>query len=398
MKRVYWRPQKISKAALFVIGLVAVGGTLALEHFPNTHHQGDVQTKSVAAQLAGRGMKAIREARLQRGHDLDRRFDPTGSGMIGAAMSPVTSLPAHLNAKQTSVNPNFAAVAVELLQQAGVAEGDLVAVGCTGSFPALNTALYTALEAIGAKPVIIHSAASSQFGANEPDMLWLDMERVLYDQGIISFRTTAATLGGFGDRARGMSSEAQQLLAASLERNGVQTMPVDRLAESIDSRMNIYQATAAGQPIKAYVNVGGGAASIHGEDGREAFGGGLSLSLPAGAEAIDCVATRYSLAGVPVINLGNAVALATTFGLPVAPIEMPAVGSGGVFTTSRPSRLLAGLLLVGVLAMVRAYVWTDLWARVRAKFTELNLGSAGVGNSEAGLRLHGTPQGAELMV
>lgn len=393
MKRVYWRPQKISKAALFAIGLVAVGGTLAIESFPITNHVGDVQSKVVAAQLADRGMQAIREAGEVLGHKIDARFDPSGSGMIGLAMSPVTSLPAHLDAKQTSVNPNFAAVAVELLQQAGVGEGDVVAVGCTGSFPALNTCLYAALESIGAEPIVVHSAASSQFGANQPGMLWLDMERVLYDEGVISFRSHAATLGGFGDRARGMSAESQAMLAASLERNGVDSLQIDSLSQSVRSRMNFYRSVAAGRTIKAYVNVGGGAASIHGDDGREAFGGGLTTKLPEGAEAIDCVATRYAQAGLPVINLGNAVALARSHGLPVAPQEMPAVGTGGVFSQSRPSRLLAAMLLVAVLGLVRAYVWTGLWASIKQRFSMLNAATA-----QPQLRLHDAPQGTELMV
>ncbi|WP_425398566.1 poly-gamma-glutamate system protein [Aeoliella sp.] len=393
MKRVYWRPQKISKAALFAIGLVAVGGTLALEHFPVTKHHGDVQTKIVAAELADRGMKAIRQARLERGYDIDHRFDPAKSGMIGDAMTPVTSLPGHLEAKQTSVNPNFAAVAVELLQQAGVSEGDLVAVGCTGSFPALNLALFTAIDAIGAEPIVIHSAASSQFGANLPDMLWLDMERVLYEQGIISFRTSAATLGGFGDRARGMSDQSQSLLTASIERSSVKQLMPETLNDSIALRMSHYQSAAAGRPIAAYVNVGGGAASIHGADGRTAFGSGLSQDAPADAEAVDCVATRFALEGVPTINLAGAVPLAKSYGLPIAPQELPTVGDGGVFTSTRPSRLLAGVLLVVVLAMVRIYVWTDLWARLRTKFSDLS-----TGGSDGGLRVHSAPQGAELMV
>lgn len=393
MKRVYWRPQKISKAALFAIGLVAVGGTLAIEHFPITHHSGDVQTKMVAAQLADRGMKTIRAARVALGHEFAPRFDPTDSGMIGAAMSQVTSLPGHLDAKQTSVNPNFAAVATELLQRAGVGEGDLVAVGCTGSFPGLNTCLYAALEAIGATPLIVHSAASSQFGANEPDMMWLDMERVLYEAGIISFRSQVATLGGFGDRARGMSDDSVALLTASLERNGVDAIGIRSLKQSVEQRMEIYRTSAAGRPVTAYVNVGGGAASIHGEDGREAFGSGLTVSLPSGAEQIDCVATRYAQQGIPIVNLGNAVALAKAHGLPVAPQVMPAVGQGAVFTAARPSRLLAALLLMGVLGLVRSYVWTDLWARVKQRFTLLSATT-----DEQTLRLYQTPQGAELMV
>lgn len=387
MKRVYWRPQKISKAALFVIGLIAVGGTLAIEHFPVTRGSGNRQTKLVAAGLAQRGMQAIREARLEKGLEIDRHFDPTDSGMVGTAMSSITSLPGHLDAKQTSVNPNFAAVAVELLGRSNVGEGDVVAVGYTGSFPALNTCLCAAIEAMGAEPIIIHSAASSQFGANEPRLMWLDMENTLYDEGIISFRSTAATLGGFGDRARGMSDESQTLLSDSISRNHVTALTPNTLKQSINLRMELYQRQAAGRPIAAYVNVGGGAASIHGDEGREAFGGGLVEDVPGEADQVDCVASRFAQQGIPVVNLGNVVSLAKRFNLPVAPQTLPAVGTGTAFVASGPSRLLAAVLLACVLGLVRAYVWTDLWARLAAKFTH-------TAKPQQELRI----AGAELMV
>jgi poly-gamma-glutamate system protein len=49
----------------------------------------------------------------------------------------------NLEAKQTAINPNWAAVIVDLLQQANVKERDPVAVSFSGSFPALNIAVGT---------------------------------------------------------------------------------------------------------------------------------------------------------------------------------------------------------------------------------------------------------------
>ncbi|MEZ6073700.1 MAG: poly-gamma-glutamate system protein [Pirellulales bacterium] len=335
MKRVYWRPRRISKGVLLFVGVVGMLGTLAIESFP-IERQSSCQTeKLAAAELACRGMAAIREARLQRGHEFDERFDPAGSGMIGEAMSAVTSLPSHLEAKQTSVNPNFAAAVVEMLVDAGVEPGDVVAVGYTGSFPAFNVCVCAALETLDLQPLVIHSAASSQFGANCSDMMWLDMERVLRESGAISFRSCAGTLGGFGDRARGMSDESQGLLRDSLWRNGVPLIEVASLQESIERRMEIYASRAAGRPIKAYINVGGGAASIHGAKGREAFGAGLSKTFTSSGADVDCVASRFASNGVPVIHVGNALQLAERFGLPIAPGELPEVGSGASTPTPR---------------------------------------------------------------
>ncbi|WP_442485085.1 poly-gamma-glutamate system protein [Aeoliella sp. SH292] len=345
-----------ASAAMVIVALVAVGGTLLVESSSNLGIQGDVETQRVAVDLADRGLKAIRKARLERGHDFDRQLDPADSGMIGDASSPCTSLTGHLESKQTTINPNFAAVAVELLQRAGVGEGDLVAVGCTGSLPALNTALYMAIEALGAKPIIVHSAASSQYGANHPDMMWLDMEQVLRDEELISFRTGVATLGGEGDHAHGMSNESQSVLAASLQRNGVAQMKVEELSHSIDARMSYYDVLANGKKVRAYVNVGGGVASINGETGSEMFGNGLTKTLPKNATEIDCVATRFAKRGVPVVNLNNGILLAKSFGLPIAPQQMPTAGTGDMLNSSRPYHVVVGLLLVGALAVARVYV------------------------------------------
>ena len=370
MKRVYWRPNKISKPVLLCLGLIAVGGTLALEARPWTRDFLREQ-KQTAAELAAAGMAVIRDARLAKGHVFDTRFDPTASGMIGEAMSPVTSLPSHLDVKQTSVNPNFAAAVVEMLAAAGVQRGDVVAVGCTGSFPAFNTGVFAALETLGAKPLVIHSAASSQFGANRPDMMWLDMESVLYEAGLISFRSQAATLGAFGDRARGMAEESKRLLRDSIERNDVRLLDIKSLAGSIEQRMEFYNKQAAGREVTAYINVGGGAASIHGSSGRAAFGAGLTTDFDGDAEAIDCVAARYAEQGVPVIHVGDAVALAKQFGLQIAPQSAPAINVAAVGVAQPPSRLLAAALLAAIAFFLRSYLWSDLWLRLSQRVGSL---------------------------
>lgn len=394
MKRVYWRPNRISKAGILAIGLLAVGGTLAIEWFPISRNTTQRDQKLAAAQLAQQSMQTIREARLNRGHEIDTRFDPTSSGMIGEAMSPVTSLPSHLEAKQTSVNPNFAAAVVDMLTDAGVKSGDVVAVGYTGSFPAFNTCVCAAMETLGVTPVVIHSAASSQFGANCPDMMWLDMEAALHEAGLISFRSQAATLGGFGDRARGMSEESKTMLQDAITRNDVPLLEISSLQDSIDQRMEIYTKLADSRPIAAYINVGGGAASIHGSKGREAFGAGLSEEYTGDNSEVDCVASRFANSGVPVIHVGNAVQLAAQFGLPVAPQQTPQIGVGSVYVNTNATRLLAGILLAIIAVCMRTYLWSDLWVRLSTRVKSLRKRSA---THPQPLRI-ATPSHAELMV
>ena len=171
MKKLYWRPQRVSRAALLIISLVSVAGIAATEAFLAKNRQPYYREKIAAARLAARAMDVIKTERILRDLPVDSESDPAASGLIGELMSPVTSHTGYLQAKQTSVNPNFAAVIVHELKKAGVNEGDVVAVGLTGSFPALNIAVCAALETLKVKPIAVASVAASQWGANFPALM-----------------------------------------------------------------------------------------------------------------------------------------------------------------------------------------------------------------------------------
>ena len=79
-----------------------------------------------------------------------------------------------------------------------------MAVSFSGSFPALNIAVLSAARVLDLHPVIISSVGSSMYGANQPEMTWLDMERILADKGLFPYRSNAASLGGIaGTREAG---------------------------------------------------------------------------------------------------------------------------------------------------------------------------------------------------
>ena len=176
MKKIYWRPRAVSRPALLLIAMISIAGLLMVERWKVSEDQPYFEEKIKAANLAADAFEAIRAERVKLGPPIDKVNDPADTGIIGLAMSPVTSVLGHLSAKQTSTNPNFAAVLVEMLKEAGVEQGDVVAVGVSGSFPALNICTYAALESLGAKPLVISSASASQWGANVPQLMWPDME------------------------------------------------------------------------------------------------------------------------------------------------------------------------------------------------------------------------------
>lgn len=381
MKSLYWRPQKVSRRVLFSIGILSVVGFALVEFCPIARNHTNLDAKWEAASRSLDMMRAIRAERERRGIPIHSHFDTTGSGIVGSAMSLTTSRPANLRSKQTSVNPNFAAVVVDLLQQAGVQPGDTVAVGWSGSFPAFNISVAAALEAMDVQPVVIASATSSQYGANDPEFMWVDMESVLRREGHLSFGSAAVSLGGGADRGLGMSPEALAAIKTAIDRSGIPLLETDRRAKAIQRRMDLYDQLANGQEIKAYINVGGGVASTGGEQGKHLFQPGLTRRASRSALQVDSVMTRFAREGRPIIHMIEARRLAEQYAMPIAPAGLPELGSSRAFTRTAANRWLATAVLLTILVALRSYMITSWGYRIETWFASLRAGQ------KAGLRV-----------
>lgn len=356
MKRVYWRPNRVSHRSLVLIAVISLTGLGVVEAFPERTGQDHSEAMIEASSLARRAMDVLKQERLRRGLEIDEASDPTGSGLIGEAVSEVTSNAGVLSAKQTTINPNWAAVVVHLLVEAGVEKGDTVAVGASGSFPAINIAIYSAMETLHVEPIVISSASASQWGANHPRLLWLDMERLLHDRNVFGVRSVAASLGGAEDRALGISDEGVAMLKRAIRAGRLPFIDPDSYAESVVERMKLYRRHADGEPIAAYINVGGGTVSVGTKHSKYEFRPGLNVRPAPSAMEIDSVMARFLGTGVPVLHFVQIEDLAARYGLPIQPREMPRVGTGDVFLQRRYSRWLASGALGSILASLFLFI------------------------------------------
>lgn len=275
-----------------------------------------------AARLALRAFEAVGQRRREIGPPIDPRRDPARTGLIGLRRSPVTTVKGSLAAKQTTVNPNWAAVIVDLLQQAGVGRGDRVAAGLSGSFPALNIAALAALQTLGLEAVVVTSVGASQYGANVEGLLWPDIERLLTSSGVLRLRSQAMSLGGRLDRATRLKPHGRGLLRRAIRRHGATLLQEPTYEASLTRRMAVFDR---GGPVKAYVNVGGGTISVGSRLGKLAFAPGLNRSLPPEAAQVDSVMTRFARRDVAVIHLIRIKQLARAHSLPQQPRSMPGV-------------------------------------------------------------------------
>jgi poly-gamma-glutamate system protein len=366
VQRIYWRPATATGGVHLLVAVIACAALLAAERFQSVVVAPDYDDKLAAAKTMQRGLDLVRIHRVRNFAPIDTEIDPTGSGMIGLASSITTTNSGSLAAKRTTVNPNWAAVLVDLMHRAGVERGDLVAVGISGSFPALNMAALIAADALGVETVTIASAGASSFGANIPGFGWLDMEQLLAGAEIFKSRTVAASLGGTRDRALGMDRAGRRMLRESIDAYGIRFIDVREEIASIEERMKIYQERAGGRRFAAYINAGGALVSLGPKSVKRLYRPGVNLRPQPRGIGIDSVTMRFLNEGVPVINLSKVVPLAEEFGLPAEPTELPDVGEGPVFARRSHDRRLVAVLLAALVGASFVLLRLEVGARILA--------------------------------
>jgi hypothetical protein len=157
------------------------------------------------------------------------------------------------------------------------------------------------------------------------------MEALLDERSLIETRSVAASLGGSNDRGRGLSPKGRGLLEGSITRNGIALIAEKTLEESVDRRIEIYDREAGERGIRAYVNIGGGAASIGNSLNGTLIRAGINEGLPAYNWTRRGVLHHYARRGVPIVHVLRIETIAQRHGFPVAPEAVPAVGEGEVY-------------------------------------------------------------------
>jgi len=311
--------------------------------------------KMQAAELTQHAIETIREYRMQQGYTFDELNDPNKTGLIGEKYSLITTDRGDLTAKLTTLNPNIAAIIVELFEKARLNKGNVIAVNVTGSMPALNIAVLSAAKVFGLDVVLISSVGASMFGATDPYFTWLDMETLLNEKGILPYKSVAASLGGGRDLGRGLSKAGRDLIIESIERNDVELIQEKSLEKNIERKMEIFERGN----IDLYVNVGGGLSSL-----GDAINGRLllpGLHKHVITRNIPKKGTMFLFAekGVPVIHLLDVRKLSEDYNLPISPVPLPEPGTGQMFLEERYNLTIASVALAILVILIGIVIFFD---------------------------------------
>jgi poly-gamma-glutamate system protein len=278
----------------------------------------------------------------------DSVLDPNETMLVGTAYGCSTD-EGYLDAKITTLNPNFAAVVVELLHQANVKKGDTIAVAYTGSMPGANIATLAACEIMEVKPVIISSVGASWYGATDTNFTWLDIERILYKNHIFSHKSLFASLGGKSDIGRGLTVECQEALQGAIARNDIDMIYERDWRNSITKRIHTYKKIIPLSNYKSFLNIGGGITSLGVGENKPSNG----VLFPEDLQSFQSksVVKSFTDADIPIINIRGIKQLTKLYGLPYSPTKTPQIGTGRLFMKPLYNKVINFLaLLFSILA------------------------------------------------
>ena len=294
--------------------LLAVAVILTVVLDPAEHNMNAIESRA-ASRMAAAFSVLIADLEA-RGIAVENELDPNRTGLIGEEFTALTTTVGVLSSKRTSTNPAFAALLVAWLSQLGIEAGEHVLITLSGSFPALGVSAIVACEELDIVPVILSSVGASMYGANRPDLTWLDIESVLQQNGVIRHTSSYVTLGGEDDIGLSYPELGRETALAAIRRHDVPLILEDDAAAQWLAKVSILETLE----LSALINIGGNQLSI-GSDGY--------LLPPGIISRDDLTAARFGLIGwfveqdLPVVHLLHIQELALQNGIPQDPIPLP---------------------------------------------------------------------------
>lgn len=337
-EKIHHFPESHDKPLKWLIGIAGIASIIAflsVKIFTSEHLLPYSDTRVKASQIMLNAISTISAFRDSAGIPIDITVDPNRTGIIGSELSPIATTLGNLEAKRTTTNPNFAAVIVQLLDEAGVVAGDTIAIGCSASFPALMIATLAAAQAMHVHPVFIMSLGTSSFGATNPDFDLLDIFDFLYQKKIFTVPPAAISLGGDLDIGRDFEPETRERLIQQIKSSGIPFIYEPSLEKNVSQRMKVYVGNSSLSRIAAFVNIGGSHTNLGTSELILKVKPGLTKPNFIPAKAERGVLFEMAARNVPIIHLLYIKGLALHYGLPWDPIPLPVPGDLGSLTNQK---------------------------------------------------------------
>ena len=287
---------------------------------------------------------------------------------LNTETSPLLTDIGKYEAKSTVLKPNFSALIIDQFSKSGLNKGDTVAVSMTGSMPGANIAVLMACEAMELEYILISSLGASSWGATDMNLSWPKMEKILYDNNLISKVSDKFTYGGGADYLK-RGTRYRKIYGGESKRVSIDSLMISLypnktmddlfilhglsndevlndstgtiLKTSINQRISFYEKSCSDGSLScfdAYVNVGGGVASF-GYKGKNKLKDNFGyvkandvLDVLPSFEKRNSVMAKFAASNIPLINITEIEKLikGTDIGYFNSPIiaELDQIGNG----------------------------------------------------------------------
>ena len=214
-----FRPQIQKTRVLFLLALLNMvmvyWAVNSYEQLPTFGYE----LKNESVEIMEKGINSLREVFISEAINNGVDSLSFGSFLVGSKNSIIKTTQGSRDSKLSTLNPDFAAMVTEMLIELEMDSSNHIAVSYTGSYPGANVAVLSALEALKIEASIISSCGSSEYGATNPEMTWIDMENHLVSKGIIFNHSELASIGGGFDIGTQLSAYGKKVCEAAIYSN-----------------------------------------------------------------------------------------------------------------------------------------------------------------------------------
>jgi poly-gamma-glutamate system protein len=326
---------------LLISFVVLLAGTIVSESFFRKQQPVEyVSSMKESAELTKKWFSVIEQFKIEKGISSDAVTNVPYSFMIGDEWSELTTTLGSLEAKVISTNPDFSALIVRLLHEAGITKDKKVGVILSGSFPSLSISVLAALQTMEMDAIVMSSVGASTYGANQPEATWLDLESALNDLGGLRYRSTLVSIGAGDDSGAGLSEKGLTKIRNAALRNKIGLYIPKSLKESIEKRIQIFKD----QKISMLINIGGNQTAFGDCPHSLNIGNGLQTKFKTCSDENRGLISRMSELGVPFINLLNIKDLAGQYGIDISP-GINYSKSSNLYSETRTNKPVLGIIL-----------------------------------------------------
>ena len=286
-----------------------------------------------AANLAKIAMEEIKNKKIEMGITFPKE-DIYNSGMLGEWFSDITTTSGMIGAKRTAINPDFAAVYIDMFKDVGLKKGDEIALVMSGSFPTLNISAMAAVQVYGLKACIMSSIGASTYGANDVNFTFFDMAEHLYNKGIFTNRIDYVSFGGANDDGYEFPEDVRESILQRIKNSGIEFLCESDFEKNIEDRTKKILKECPN--IKLLISVGGTLIAMgEGDTGSSLYRGLVTPSyLNTNKEVkngklglMDTFLDR----DVPIVQMLNIKGIALDYGIAYDPVVIPEIGTSDAY-------------------------------------------------------------------